>query len=114
MQPPADRVQLVNKRLPLAAKYYTDSVYFTQDRDAIFYRSWQCVCHLSEVANSGDFTTLAIVDENVDAGPARVGFPRFRPAGRDTMAGADAHAGAGPSRLPLLIPCLTKRLCRGA
>ncbi|MCP4767601.1 MAG: aromatic ring-hydroxylating dioxygenase subunit alpha [Gammaproteobacteria bacterium] len=55
----------MNHRLPLAAKYYTDPACFTQDRDTVFYRSWQCVCHLSEVANSGDFATLAIVDENV-------------------------------------------------
>ena len=50
---------------PLAAKYYTDKRYFTLDRDSIFFRSWQCVCHQSEVANAGDFATLPIVVESV-------------------------------------------------
>lgn len=50
---------------PLAAPYYTDPAVFTQDRDTIFYRTWQCVCHVSEVAKPGDFMTHSIVDEDV-------------------------------------------------
>jgi phenylpropionate dioxygenase-like ring-hydroxylating dioxygenase large terminal subunit len=56
---------MVNQGTPLAAKYYTDAAYFTLDRDNIFYHSWQCVCHVSEVANAGDYATLPIADENI-------------------------------------------------
>ena len=50
---------------PLAATYYTDPAVFAHDRDNIFYRTWQCVCHLSEVADAGDFVTHSIVDEDI-------------------------------------------------
>jgi phenylpropionate dioxygenase-like ring-hydroxylating dioxygenase large terminal subunit len=56
---------MANQGLPLAAKYYTDEKFFPLDRDNIFFRSWQCVCHQSEVSNSGDFATLPIVDESI-------------------------------------------------
>jgi len=56
---------MANQDSPLAAKYYIDEEYFLLDRDNIFFRSWQCVCHESEVANSGDFATLPIVNESV-------------------------------------------------
>lgn len=56
---------MTNQGLPLAAKYYTDEKIFPLDRDNIFFRSWQCVCHQSEVANSGDFATLPIVNESI-------------------------------------------------
>jgi phenylpropionate dioxygenase-like ring-hydroxylating dioxygenase large terminal subunit len=49
----------------LPARYYTDSRYFDLDRDNIFYRSWQCVCHVAELANPGDFATLPIVGESI-------------------------------------------------
>ena len=50
---------------PLAAKYYVEPDRFEVDKEKIFYRSWQCVCHLSEVAEAGQFATYRVVDENV-------------------------------------------------
>ena len=55
----------MTRDIPLSAKYYTDSKYFDIDKEKVFYRSWQCVCHVSEVADAGDFTTFKVVDENV-------------------------------------------------
>ena len=50
---------------PLAARFYTEPSQFDHDREHIFYSSWQCVCHVGEVADPGDFATLSIVDEDV-------------------------------------------------
>ena len=50
---------------PLSAKYYVESGYFDSDREKIFFRSWQCVCHVSEVAEAGDYASFTIIDENV-------------------------------------------------
>lgn len=51
--------------MPLAASLYTDPSVFERDRDTIFYKTWQCVCHASEVADPGAFITHDIVDESV-------------------------------------------------
>ena len=50
---------------PLAATYYTDPSWYDHDKEFIFYRTWQCVCHVSEVAQPGAYATLRIADENV-------------------------------------------------
>jgi len=50
---------------PLAARYYTEPRWYESDKENIFYRTWQCVCHVSEVAQPGAFATLRIADENV-------------------------------------------------
>lgn len=50
---------------PLAVDYYIDPAYFERDKIDIFYRSWECVCHVSEVAEPGDFVTHDLVDEKV-------------------------------------------------
>ncbi len=50
---------------PLAARYYTEPSWYERDKENIFYRTWQCVCHVSEVAQSGAYATLRIADENV-------------------------------------------------
>ena len=50
---------------PLQAKYYTEPSWYDQDKENIFYRSWQCVCHISEVAEKGAYATLQIADENI-------------------------------------------------
>jgi hypothetical protein len=46
---PAQVSPMGNNSTPLAAKYYTDARYFTLDKENIFFRSWQCVCHQSEI-----------------------------------------------------------------
>ena len=50
---------------PLAASFYTDPSVFERDRDAIFYKTWQCVCHVSEVADPGSYITHDLVAESV-------------------------------------------------
>lgn len=52
-------------RSPPAIEYYTDAAHFERDKHDIFYRSWQCVCHVSEVARPGDYATCSIVDEKI-------------------------------------------------
>ena len=50
---------------PLATRLYTDPEIFERDKREIFYSSWQCVCHLSEVARPGDYVSFTVVDEKV-------------------------------------------------
>ena len=51
--------------VPLDANHYIEPDLFTRDKDKIFYRTWQCVCHVSEVSAPGDYVTHTIVDEDV-------------------------------------------------
>ncbi|RLA13783.1 MAG: hypothetical protein DRQ59_04550 [Gammaproteobacteria bacterium] len=57
---------MANQGLPLAAEYYTDEKFFHLDRHNIFFRSWQCVCHQSEVANRW-FSDGSLPDVEVEA-----------------------------------------------
>ena len=50
---------------PLSARYYVEPEYFEIDKEKVFYRSWQCVCHVSEVAEAGDYKTFTVVDEDI-------------------------------------------------
>ena len=50
---------------PLKPEYYLEPARFERDRNEIFFRSWQCVCHVSEVANAGDYATHDILGERV-------------------------------------------------
>ena len=50
---------------PLAAKYYTDPDTFGRDKSDILFRTWQCVCHVSEISGAGAYATLRIVDEDI-------------------------------------------------
>ena len=51
--------------IPLAKRFYTEPDIFEREKQEIFYRSWQCVCHVSEVAKPGDYVCFTIVDEKV-------------------------------------------------
>ena len=53
---------------PLTAKYYIEPGWFDVDKEKIFYRTWQCVCHVSEVAAAGQYVTHKLVDEDVFPG----------------------------------------------
>ncbi|MFT7674178.1 MAG: phenylpropionate dioxygenase-like ring-hydroxylating dioxygenase large terminal subunit [Gammaproteobacteria bacterium] len=55
----------MSQNLPLAAQYYVDRDCFEIDKEKVFYRSWQCVCHVSEFSKSGDFKTHTIADESM-------------------------------------------------
>ena len=50
---------------PLPAAFYTDPGQFEQDKERVFFRSWQCVCHISELAEKGDYATYRLVDEDL-------------------------------------------------
>ena len=52
-------------RQPLPASSYIDPSVFEVDKEKIFYRTWQCVCHVSEVAAPGDYVTYTVVDEEI-------------------------------------------------
>ena len=49
----------------LPSGYYTDPAVYELEKEAIFYRTWQFVCHSGEVPNPGDYTTLKVCDQNI-------------------------------------------------
>ena len=49
----------------LSAHYYTDPGQFDIDLNKIFYRTWQCVCHVSEIEQTGDYVTHSVAGEDV-------------------------------------------------
>ncbi|MBH96857.1 MAG: hypothetical protein CMM56_00220 [Rhodospirillaceae bacterium] len=49
----------------LPASYYTDQAIYELEKENIFYRSWQYVCHESNLTNPGDYATKQIADENI-------------------------------------------------
>ncbi|HMA49168.1 MAG TPA: aromatic ring-hydroxylating dioxygenase subunit alpha [Magnetospirillaceae bacterium] len=44
---------------------YRDAEFFAAEREAIFRPSWQIVCHINDVPNSGDYHTLRYLGENI-------------------------------------------------
>ncbi|MEZ5775094.1 MAG: ring-hydroxylating oxygenase subunit alpha [Hyphomicrobiaceae bacterium] len=49
----------------LPASYYFDPDIYRREREAIFYRSWNYACHLSQVAQPGDFVTVPVADQGI-------------------------------------------------
>jgi len=49
----------------LAREFYTSAEWFQRDLERIFRRRWLFVCHVSEVPNPGDYTTLEIGDDSI-------------------------------------------------
>ena len=49
----------------LPSSWYTDPAIYELEKELIFYRTWQFVCHVSEVPEAGDYATLRICDQNV-------------------------------------------------
>ena len=49
----------------LPARYYLDPEIFEREKEAIFYRHWHYIGHLSRLAQAGDYLTLKIGDEPV-------------------------------------------------
>jgi len=47
----------------LPAWTYENREFFALERDRLFMRSWQLVCHVSEVKNPGDYATLDLMGE---------------------------------------------------
>ena len=50
---------------PLPASNYIDPGAFEIDKYKIFYRSWQCVGHVSELATAGAYLTFKVVEEDI-------------------------------------------------
>jgi phenylpropionate dioxygenase-like ring-hydroxylating dioxygenase large terminal subunit len=51
--------------LSLPAWIYRDPEFFEREKQAIFRNSWQVVCHLSDIPNTGDFHTFEFFGESV-------------------------------------------------
>jgi carnitine monooxygenase subunit len=83
----------MTREQPLEARFYTDPEVFERDRERIFHRTWQCVGHVSEVSEPGDYISLPIVDENVfvirgDDGALRAFYNVCRHRGHPLVEGA--------------------------
>lgn len=51
--------------LTLPSRYYYDQGVFEREAESIFYPSWHCVCHDSEVPNAGDFVKFDLLDQSI-------------------------------------------------
>ena len=51
--------------MTLPSRYYYDPAIFEREIETIFYPSWHCVCHVSEIPNAGDFATFDLMDQSV-------------------------------------------------
>ena len=49
----------------LPARYYTDPAIFEAEKDAIFYRSWWCAGHKSQLPEAGSYLTCEIHEQGV-------------------------------------------------
>ena len=62
--PAADRVA-ADDDLGLPGWIYADPEFFEAEKDAVFRRSWQIVCHENDIPDAGDFQTLDFLGEMV-------------------------------------------------
>lgn len=49
----------------LHPRYYRDPAIFAQERERIFFRTWQYVCHSQEVAERGDYLVFGVADQSL-------------------------------------------------
>ena len=49
----------------LAAHYYVSEEVFAQERENLFFKSWQYACHVSQLAEPGDYVATSILGQNV-------------------------------------------------
>ncbi|MEM7508193.1 MAG: aromatic ring-hydroxylating dioxygenase subunit alpha [Pseudomonadota bacterium] len=49
----------------LPSSWYVDPAIFEREKEAIFYRTWQYVTHMSAFSAPGDYVTLKICDQNI-------------------------------------------------
>ena len=47
------------------ADYYTSEDIFAEEKEKLFYRSWQYACHVSELNEPGDYVATSVVGQNV-------------------------------------------------
>ncbi len=53
------------KSYTIPAQYYIDRDIFEREQEAIFFKSWNFVCHVSQVAEPNSFVTCMIGDQNI-------------------------------------------------
>lgn len=51
--------------LTLPSRYYYDRDIFEREAETIFYPSWHCACHDSEIENVGDFVKFDMLDQSI-------------------------------------------------
>ena len=49
----------------LPSRWYLDEQVFALEKNAIFYREWHYIGHVSTLSNPGDYATLQLADENI-------------------------------------------------
>ncbi len=49
----------------LSAAYYTDPAIYEREKEAIFYKTWHCLGHLSQLERPGDYIAATIADQGV-------------------------------------------------
>ncbi|WP_347309974.1 aromatic ring-hydroxylating oxygenase subunit alpha [Defluviimonas sp. SAOS-178_SWC] len=49
----------------ISSRFYTDESCFEFDKEQIFYKTWQFVGHISQLAKAGDYFTTKVADENL-------------------------------------------------
>ncbi len=49
----------------LPARYYLEDEVFEREKEAIFYRTWQPVCHLSDLPDAGSYVAHSVLDQDV-------------------------------------------------
>ncbi len=60
-----DMTVIDEDRLSLPAWIYTDPEFLAAERQVVFRPSWQIVCHLNDIPNTGDYYTLDFLNETV-------------------------------------------------
>ena len=49
----------------LAAEYYISEEIYAQEKENLFFKSWQYACHVSEIEAPGSYITTSILGQNV-------------------------------------------------
>ncbi|MGB0849560.1 MAG: aromatic ring-hydroxylating oxygenase subunit alpha, partial [Thiolinea sp.] len=49
----------------IPARFYHDATVYEQEKEAVFYNSWWFVGHASQVADTGDYMTAKVHDQNI-------------------------------------------------
>eukprot|EP01036_Dinobryon_divergens_P006873 gene6873-9134_t len=53
------------KSYTVPARYYTDPAIYEREKEAIFFKSWNYACHVSQVAEPGSYVTCKVADQNI-------------------------------------------------
>ncbi len=64
------------KSYTLPAAYYTDAGIYEREKEAIFFKSWNYVCHGSQLSDSGSYITCKVTDQNIVVMRAQDGILR--------------------------------------